>query len=155
MVFLVRFLSMRAVFLGLTGLCAYKGIWNPGPSRLKPQSINNENSHSALFEPSMSGVLEFGCLDPPTARNPQCLESDPHRSNLCSSALSLSLSLSRREALSPFVSATLRYFMAPGILQSETCANFASWRCESQGESQSELRCEFLRSAVACFGRFK
>ena len=37
---------------------------------------------------------------------------------------------------------------SPG-LQSESCANFASWRCESQCEFLSEFRCEFLRSAAA------
>ena len=45
--------------------------------------------------------------------------------------------------------------ISPGILQSESCANFASWRCEFQCEFQCEFRCEFLRSVVACLGRFK
>ena len=44
---------------------------------------------------------------------------------------------------------------ASGILQSESYANFSSWRCESQCEFLSESRCEFLRSAVAFLGRFK
>ena len=48
-----------------------------------------------------------------------------------------------------------RRVLAPGILQSESCANFSSWRCESQCEFLSEFRCEFLGSAVAFLGRFK
>ena len=45
--------------------------------------------------------------------------------------------------------------VSPGILQSESCANFTSWRCEFQYEFLSEFQCEFLRSVVACLGRFK
>ena len=47
------------------------------------------------------------------------------------------------------VTKSLLKIVAPGILQSESCANFSSWRCESQCEFLSEFRCEFLRSAVA------
>ena len=55
----------------------------------------------------------------------------------------------------PLICVNLRENLAPGILQSECCANFSSWRCESQCEFLSEFRCEFLRSAVAFLGRFK
>ena len=43
---LVRFLSTRAVFLWLSELC--NGVWES--QALKPQIINNENHHLALFE---------------------------------------------------------------------------------------------------------
>ena len=45
-------------------------------------------------------------------------------------------------------------FIFPGILQSESCASFSSWRCESQCEFLGEFRCEFPRSAVAFLGGF-
>ena len=48
---LVRFLSMRAVVLGLTELC--KRVWKSRPS--KPQIIINENNHLALFDNTSLG----------------------------------------------------------------------------------------------------